>query len=55
MEKGRVVEVRELTLDKDNHAEVEITFDKGTGDVVLIVTATTRHTWQPAAYIFELK
>ena len=55
VEKGRVVEVRELTLDKDNHAEVEITFDKGTGDVVLIVTATTRHTWQPAAYIIELK
>ncbi|MCJ7823914.1 MAG: immune inhibitor A, partial [Anaerolineales bacterium] len=55
VEKGRVVEVRELTLDKDNHTEVEITFDKGTGDVVLIVTATTRHTWQPAAYIFELK
>jgi len=55
VEQGREIEVRELTLDEDNHAEIEITFDKGTQEAVLIVTATTRHTWQPAAYIVELK
>ena len=55
VEQGREIQVRELTLDENNHAEIEITFDKGTREVVLIVTATTRHTWQPAAYIVELK
>ncbi|TEU00928.1 MAG: hypothetical protein E3J30_01745 [Anaerolineales bacterium] len=55
VEQGREIQVRELTLDENNHAEIEITFDKSTRDAVLIVTATTRHTWQPAAYIVELK
>jgi hypothetical protein len=55
VEQGRAIEVRELTLDENNHAEIEITFEKGTREIVLIVTATTRHTWQPAAYIVELK
>lgn len=55
VEQGREMEVRELTLDENNHAEIEITFDKSTREAVLIVTATTRHTWQPAAYIVELK
>ena len=54
VEQGREIEVRELTLDEKNHAEIEITFE-GTRDAVLIVTATTRHTWLPAAYIVELK
>ncbi len=55
VEQGREIEIRELTLDENNHAEIEITFDKDTRDAVLIVTATTRHTWQPAAYIVEIK
>ncbi|MCJ7569470.1 MAG: immune inhibitor A [Anaerolineales bacterium] len=55
VEQGREIEVRELTLDEANHAEIEITFDEGTPEAVLIVTATTRHSWQPAAYIVELK
>ena len=55
VEQGRDIEIRELILDEDNHAEIEITFEKGSREAVLIVTATTRHTWQPAAYIVELK
>jgi hypothetical protein len=55
VEQGREIEIRELTLDENNHAEIEVTFDKDNRDAVLIVTATTRHTWQPAAYIVELK
>lgn len=55
IEQGREIEVRELTLDENNHAEIEITFDEGTRAAVLIVAATTRHTWQPAAYIVEIK
>jgi hypothetical protein len=55
VEQGREIEIRELTLDENNHAEIEVTFDKDNREAVLIVTATTRHTWQPAAYIVELK
>jgi len=55
VEQGREIEIQELTLDENNHAEIEVTFDKDNRDAVLIVTATTRHTWQPAAYIVELK
>ncbi len=55
VEQGREIEIRELTMDENNHAEIEVTFDKDNREAVLIVTATTRHTWQPAAYIVELK
>ena len=55
VENGLEVEIHELTLDENNHGEIEITIDDDTPDVVLIVTATTRHTWQPAAYIVEIK
>lgn len=46
--------VRELVLDEFNHGEYTFSIAEGSAPTALIVTATTRHTWQPAAYTIEL-
>jgi hypothetical protein len=41
-------------LTDDNTAEIPLVLGENTDEVVLVVTATTRYTRQPAAYRFEI-
>ena len=54
MEQGDETRVREITLDQDQHAEVQLSIGDVYDEAVLLVIGTTRHTWQPAPYRFEV-
>jgi hypothetical protein len=55
IEQGDETRIREITLDEHQHAEVQLSLGDVYDEAVLIVIGTTRHTWQPAPYRFEVK
>jgi immune inhibitor A len=50
VERGSQTDVRELTLDDNQAAQVRVPFGDGVDEAFLVVVDTARHTWQPAAY-----
>jgi immune inhibitor A len=46
--------VREIQLDQDNKGEISFSVTETSSPATLIVSGTTRHTWQPAAYTIEI-
>ncbi|MGD2057494.1 MAG: immune inhibitor A [Anaerolineales bacterium] len=48
------MQVHEVALDGENQGEIEFSVEDGSRPATLIVTGTTRHTWQPAAYSIEI-
>jgi hypothetical protein len=54
VEQGAEVRVRELELDEFNNGSFELELGELYSEATLIVSGTTRYTWQPAAYTFEI-
>ncbi|NIM96295.1 MAG: hypothetical protein GTO18_21565 [Anaerolineales bacterium] len=54
IERGDEVRVNEIVLDSQNRAEVQLSFEDGLEEIILVVTATSRHSWLPANYHFEI-
>lgn len=50
---GQTTTVQHLSLSADNVIDIPLNFGSDTGDVVLVVSGTTRFTRQPAAYRFN--
>jgi hypothetical protein len=53
LENDGEVRVREVELDGENQGEISFQVTRSS-PATLIVTGTTRHTWQPAAYTIEI-
>jgi len=54
VELGRETRLTEITLDDSSHAEVRFNLSGVYDEAVLVVIGTTRHTWQPAPYKFQV-
>ncbi len=54
VEMGSEVRVREVVLDESQQGEIEFTLGQAYEEAVLVVIATSRHTWQTAPYRFEV-
>ena len=54
VEQGRETRVREVMLDGSNAGSIDVELGGSFDSAVLIVSGTTRYTWQPAAYTFEV-
>ena len=52
---GDETKVEKFTLDGDNRLSLPLEFDRGTDEMVLVVSGTARFTRQPAAYRFTIK
>lgn len=46
--------VREVSLNENNEGEIMFNVPASSSPATLIVSGTTRHTWQPAAYTIEI-
>jgi immune inhibitor A len=54
IERGPEISVREIELNSDNQAEILLPSDDSIDDIILVVTATSRFSWLPANYQFEI-
>ena len=54
IERGLEVVVQEIELDAQNYAEIQMQFDEGVEDMILVVTATSRFSRLPADYRLEI-
>jgi hypothetical protein len=54
VEQGRSTRVREITLDASNTGSIEFELGSEYRRATLIISGMARHTWQPAAYSFEI-
>jgi immune inhibitor A len=54
LEQDGELNVREISLDEDNRGEIRFSVTDASSPATLIVSGTTRHTWQPAAYTIEI-
>jgi immune inhibitor A len=54
IERGDEFRVREVELDSRNQGNVSLEFDDKTEDIILVVTATSRYSWLPADYRFQV-
>jgi immune inhibitor A len=50
IEKGTQTTVQDVGLDDKQHGQVNLALDGGENEAILVVVATTRHTWQSAPY-----
>ncbi len=50
IEKGKQTTVQDVSLDDRQHGQVNLALDGGENEAILVVVATTRHTWQTAPY-----
>jgi hypothetical protein len=55
VERGDEITVQEVTLDENNQAVFDFELGQSARDGVLIVIGTTRHTWQLAPYMIEVR
>lgn len=54
LEDNGEVQLREVALDDENMGEISFSVADVSSPATLIVSGTTRHTWQPAAYTIEI-
>lgn len=54
LENDGEITVREVSLDDENQGEIRFEVTERASPATLIVTGTTRYTWQPAAYTIEI-
>jgi immune inhibitor A len=54
IEEGDETRVREIALDVEQHAEIQLSLGDVYDEAILVVIGTTRHTWQPAPYRFQV-
>jgi hypothetical protein len=55
IEEGLTTSVREVQLDETGHGEFAVNIGSDFDQVTLVVIATTRETWQPARYHFQMQ
>ena len=55
VEFGDETRISEMELDELNHAEMPLTLRDDTGQAVVLVIGTVRHTWRPAPYQIDLR
>jgi hypothetical protein len=55
IEEGAKVRVSELSLNEDQHGEIELDIGGNVEQVVVIVIGTSRYTWQEAPYAIQIK
>lgn len=54
VEENGEMSIREVVLDESNTGEITVNVPAASSPATLIVSGTTRHTWQPAAYTVEI-
>jgi immune inhibitor A len=54
VEQGRQTRVRDLELNQSNAGSIVIELGGEYDEATIVVTGMARHTWQPAAYTFEI-
>ncbi len=54
IERGDEIRVREIDLDSLNQAQVQLHFGDEVDDVILVVIGTSRYSWLPANYHFQV-
>ncbi len=54
VEQGDETRVREIELDGSNRGSIQVELGSTFEQATLVVSGTTRYTWQPAAYTYEI-
>ncbi|MGD8849547.1 MAG: immune inhibitor A, partial [Anaerolineales bacterium] len=54
LEDNGEVSITEVMLDEENQGQISFSVQDRSSPATLIVSGTTRHTWQPAAYTIEI-